>query len=123
MSDGSATAAFSGLLDHVLDPRQGVLDWHRGVWAASLLCELQDGHVAEWTHLPHLQPLNEAPVGKQTKERKTGDFKIRGGVFRGAQNTFMPSHGQCWAKYCLVKLKYLSANSIVKEIENKKKVD
>lgn len=66
---------FSRLLHHVLDPRQGLLYWHWGVWAASLLGELQDGHVAEWTHLPHLQPLNEAPVRKQSKK---GILKYRG---------------------------------------------
>lgn len=54
MSDGSVRVAFSSLLQQVLNPRQGLLYWHWGVWAASLLGELQDGHVAEWTHLPHL---------------------------------------------------------------------
>lgn len=42
------------LLHHVLDAGQRLLDWHWGLWAASLLGELQDGHVAQWTHLPHL---------------------------------------------------------------------
>lgn len=53
------------LLHHVLDARQRLLYWHWGLWATSLLGELQDGHVAQGTHLPHLQPLNEAPVRKR----------------------------------------------------------
>lgn len=70
MSDGSVMVAFSSLLHHVLDPRQGLWYWQWGVWAASLLGKLQDGHVAEWTHLPHLQPLNEAPLRKQIRKSR-----------------------------------------------------
>lgn len=62
------------LLHHVLDARQRLLYRHWGLWATSLLGELQDGHVAQGTHLPHLQPLNEAPVRKKDNERR--DFKI-----------------------------------------------
>lgn len=56
-------------LHDILDARQRLLYWHRGIRWASLLSELQDGHVAQWTHFPHLQPLNEAPEIKKKKEK------------------------------------------------------
>lgn len=56
------------LLHHVLDAWQRLLYWRWGLWATGLLGELQDGHVAQGTHLPHLQPLNEAPVRKRIKK-------------------------------------------------------
>lgn len=73
------------LLHQVLNARQR-LYWHRGVRGASLLGKLQDGHVAQRAHLPHLQPLNEAPgrkerrSGSRVKERGTD-----GGGWRGIE--------------------------------------
>lgn len=75
VQEGELTGSVYSLLHHVLDPRQRLLYWHCGVLAASLLGELQDRHVAEWAHLPHLQPFNEAPVKKQAK--RGGHFKMR----------------------------------------------
>lgn len=49
------------LLHHVLDPREGLLYGPSGVHAACLLGQLQNRHVAQRTHFPHLQPLDEAP--------------------------------------------------------------
>lgn len=57
-------------LHQVLDPGQWLLYWHRGLCAAGLLGELQDGHVAQRAHFPHLQPLNEAPEEKKKKKKK-----------------------------------------------------
>lgn len=61
---------FFSLLHHILDPREGLLYGPRGVHAASLLGKLQNRHVTQRTHLPHLQPLNEAP---ETKTKQLGD--------------------------------------------------
>lgn len=49
----------------VLDAGQRLLQRHGGVRGAGLLGQLQHGHVAQRAHLPHLQPLNEAPERKR----------------------------------------------------------
>ena len=38
---------------------------HGCVQGAGLLGQLQDGHVAQRAHLSHLQPLDEAPGGRE----------------------------------------------------------
>lgn len=88
---GSVTLVAHRLLHHVLDARQRLLYWHWGLWATSLLGELQDGHVAQGTHLPHLQPLNEAPVRKRMTE--DGIFRY-GGLYCPLFWPFLPWLGQ-----------------------------
>lgn len=57
-------------LHHVLDAWQRLLYGPRGVHAAGLLGQLQNRHVAQRTHLPHLQPLDEAPGRTDEREKK-----------------------------------------------------
>lgn len=49
------------LLHHVLDAWEGLLYGPSAVHAARLLGQLQNRHVAQRAHFPHLQPLDEAP--------------------------------------------------------------
>lgn len=56
-------------LHHVLDAWQRLLYGPRGVHAAGLLGQLQNRHVAQRTHLPHLQPLDEAPGRTDEREK------------------------------------------------------
>lgn len=48
-----------GELYNVLCPREGPL-WGSAVLLTVQLGQLQNWHVAQWTHFPHLQPLNKA---------------------------------------------------------------
>lgn len=50
-----------GELYNVLCPRQGPL-WGSMVLLTVQLGQLQNWHVAQWTHFPNLQPLNKAPA-------------------------------------------------------------
>lgn len=93
------------LLHHVLDAWQRLLYWHWGLWATSLLGELQDRHVAQGTHLPHLQPLNEAPVRK----RITTDGILR---YSGLYCLFWAIFTMVWSE---VKLKDLEAIPTLKD--------